>query len=130
MRTIVGVTLTNRLDADAGTAKTSRPTVASNPTSGRVRCERPEAGRDGWECMGALPGAPPRPPEFGATLSCRPPASQLERLANDGPLGRRGLVEPPHGRGVRRVLGDRWVLPGLAQAVGDRVGEGVERLLR
>src|SRR5712692_7425259 len=64
MRTIVGVTVTNRLDADAGTAKTSRPTVMSNPTRRRVRRERPEAERDGGECMGTLPVAPPRPPEF------------------------------------------------------------------
>jgi hypothetical protein len=40
------VTVTNRLDADAGTAKASRPTVVSNPTRRRLRCERSEEERD------------------------------------------------------------------------------------
>jgi hypothetical protein len=47
MRTIVGVTIADRLDADAGTAKASTPTVVSNPTRRRLRCERSEVGRDG-----------------------------------------------------------------------------------
>src|SRR5436305_10995256 len=71
------------------------------------------------------PIAPPRPPEFGATISCRRKASQLERLANDRPLRRRGLVQPAHRRGVRRVLGYRRVVLRLAQDLGDRVGGGV-----
>jgi len=51
MRTVVGVTVTSRLDADAGTAKTSRPTVASNPTSERFRCERPDEARPAIEAL-------------------------------------------------------------------------------
>src|SRR5436190_11710602 len=76
MRTVVGVTVTSRLDADADAVKTSRPVVASNPTSRRLRCERPEGERNDIECMGTLSAAPPRPPEFGATLSRRRAASQ------------------------------------------------------
>src|SRR2546421_1212340 len=56
-RTVSGVTVTSRLDADAGTANTSRPTVASNP----ARRRREDIG-------GVLPGAPPKPPDVGATL--------------------------------------------------------------
>src|SRR3954452_1134067 len=56
--------------------------------------------------------------------------ASLERLADDGALAAPRLVEPADRRRVRRVAGDLRVLGALAQDVGDRVGERVERLLR
>ena len=49
-------------------------------------------------------------------------------LADDLTLGCGDLVEPAHGRGVRRALRDLGILDGLCEYRGDRVSEGVERL--
>src|SRR4051794_29238542 len=54
----------------------------------------------------------------------------LERLANPRLLGRRGFVEAPDRRRVRGRARDVGVLAGLAQDLGDRLGERVERLAR
>src|SRR5215217_3483707 len=54
----------------------------------------------------------------------------VERLADDRPLRRARLVEPADRRRVRRVARDLRILGRLAQDLGDRVGERVERLAR
>src|SRR5690349_12141168 len=54
----------------------------------------------------------------------------VQILAYDRSLGGGGLVQPADRRGVRRVASDLRILGALAQDVGDRVGEGVERLAR
>ena len=48
----------------------------------------------------------------------------------DRPAGRGGLVETPHGRGVRSFERHLGILGGLPQDLGDRFGEAVERLAR
>src|SRR5580704_19763149 len=53
-----------------------------------------------------------------------------ERLTDNWPLRRANLVEPPHGRGVRRGARNLGVLSRLAQDLREGLGEGIERLPR
>src|SRR2546430_14070288 len=57
MRTTVGATGTNRLDAGAGTAKTQRATVANDPPQGGARGARPGGGGNSRAGHGAPPTA-------------------------------------------------------------------------
>src|ERR1700689_1544850 len=53
-----------------------------------------------------------------------------EGLADNGALGRGDLVEAAHGCRVGGAACDLWILGCLLEDRGDRIGEGVESLLR
>src|SRR5580692_2357562 len=57
------------------------------------------------------------------------PRGSRQSLADHGPLGGADLVEAAHGRGVGSGAGDLGIGGGLAEDLGDGVGEGVEGLL-
>src|SRR5436305_11943810 len=85
------------------------------------------SGRSGALAGGAitLAGIRPLNPIHPGAPRPRPGS---ERLAEHWALGRARLVKPPDRSAVRGLPGDRRVLSGLPEDLGQRLGESVERL--